>query len=441
MWLGLAALVCAVTGVVAGIEPKLGVLIPIGIAFSAVVLWNVTLGLCLFTVLAWLNEISRGGAAISGAKVAGLLVFLSWYAAKSLRPDPNVRALSDEQPGLVVAAVALGTWSALSMVWAHSRGTTLTETYTLVLEMLLFPIVFYAIRRREQLVWIVGAFVLGAFISALIGLGQHGSRQTGAVGDADSEGILLAASLILLIGFLASLQPGSWLKRWGWIGVLIVLAGLVNAGSRSGLVALACGLAAGVFFGGRWRSKAIAALLVAAGATGLYVAALAPHAATAHLTGSSSTGRTDLWRIGLRMFEANPIIGVGAGNFSAASVDYVQKVDNVTSAQYVVAQKPKPAHNTYLEFLDDLGIPGLVAFLTIVVLSISAALKSARIYERMRDTRAEVLSRCLAVAIVAELSGAFFISADGQKLLWLLLALPLPLLAIAKAEARLPQRG
>lgn len=439
MWLGLVALACAATGVLAGVEPKLGIFVPIGIAFCAAVMWNLTAGLCLFTVLAWLHTITHGSAAVSGAKVAGLLVFVSWVAAKSIRSDLNARALSDEQPVLVVAAVALGTWSALSIVWAHAQGTAVTSTYSLVLELLLFPIVFDAIRRREHFVWVLGAFVLGAVVSGLVGLGQHGSRQVGAVGDADSEGILLATSLILLIGFLASLAPGSRLKRWGWIGVLIVLAGLINAGSRSGLVALGCGLAAGALFGGRWRSTAIAALLVAAGATGLYVTTLAPHAAAAHLSDSGSTGRTDLWRVGLRVWEAHPIIGVGAGNFAGVSADYVQKLDNITFGYLIVAQKPKPAHNTYLELLDDLGIPGLIAFLTIAVASISAALKSARIYERIGDTRAEAMSRCVALAIVAMLSGAFFISDSSEKLLWLLLALPLPLLAVAQAEARRTQ--
>jgi O-antigen ligase len=441
MWLGLVALVCAAIGVVDGVDPKLGVLVPIGIAFSVAVLWNVTVGLFLFTVLAWLHTVTHGSAAVSGAKAAGLLVFLSWFAARSIRPDPNARPLSEAQPGLVVAAVALGTWSAMSIVWAHNRGIAVTETYSLVLEMLLFPIAFYAIRRREHLVWILGAFVLGAFVSAVVGLGQSGSRQVGAVGDADSEGILLATSLILLTGFLASLPPGSRLKRWGWPAALIMLAGLINAGSRSGLVALACGLAAGACFGGRWRSKAIAALLVAAGATGLYITTLAPRAAATHLSGSGSTGRTDLWRIGLRVWEANPIIGVGAGNFSAVSVDYVQQLDSITFGPLIVAQKPKPAHNTYLELLDDLGIPGLIGFLVIVVASISAALKAARIYERLGDTRTEVMSRCVALAIIAQLSGAFFITDISEKLLWLLLALPLPLLAIAKAEAQLPQPG
>ncbi len=439
LWLGLVAVVCLATGVVAGVDPKYGLMVPLGIAFAAAVLANVTVGLFLFTFLAWLNAITRGGTAVSGAKVAGLLLFVSWFAAKTIRPDPDARPLSEAHPGVTAAAVVLATWSALSVVWAHSRGAAVTSTYQLILDMLLFPIIFYSIRRREHFVWILGAFVLGAFASTLIGLGQSGARQTGALGDADTEGTLLAVAVILLIGLLACLPRGSALRRWGPLGVLFLALGVVNAGSRGGLVALACGVAAGVVVGGRWRSKALAILLVAGAAMGIYLTTLAPHAASAHLSGTGSTGRTDLWKVGLRVFETHPIGGAGAGNFSSVSVDYLQQVDSIGAGQYIISQKPKPVHNTYLELLADLGIPGLIAFLAIVVGSISAALKAARIYERLGDTGAELMSRCVAMGVIAELTGAFFITATPLKLLWLILALPFPLLAVARAEAQAPQ--
>ena len=439
LWLGVVGVVCLATGIIAGVNPKYGLAVPFAIAFAGAVLANVTVGLFLFTFLAWLNAITSGGTAVSGAKVAGLLLFVSWFAAKSLRPDPDARPLSDAHPGVVAGAVFLATWSAVSIVWAHNRAAATTSTYQLVLDLTLFPIIFYAIRRREHFTWILAAFILGAFVSALIGLGQHGSRQTGALGDADSEGTLLAVALILLVGLLACLPRGSAARRWGPVGLLLLAVGVINAGSRGGLVALGCGVAAGVVFGGRWRPQAAVLLLVAGGAFGLYVTTLAPHAASAHLSGSGSTGRSDLWKIGLRVFETHPIGGAGAGNFSSVSVDYLQQVPNVSAGQYVISQKPKLVHNTYLELLADLGIPGLLAFLAIVVGSISAALKAAGIYERLGDPGAELMSRCVALAVVAELTGAFFITATPLKLLWLILALPFPLLAVAQAEARAPR--
>jgi O-antigen ligase len=113
-------------------------------------------------------------------------------------------------------------------------------------------------------------------------------------------------------------------------------------------------------------------------------------------------------------------------------------VDNISAGTFIISQKPKPVHNTYLELLADLGVPGLLAFLVIAVGSVSAALKAAHIYERLGDSGAELMSRCVALAVITQLTGAFFITATPLKLLWLILALPFPLLAVARREAHLP---
>jgi O-antigen ligase len=138
------------------------------------------------------------------------------------------------------------------------------------------------------------------------------------------------------------------------------------------------------------------------------------------------------------MWQANPILGVGSGNFINTAPYYVDQVGPLTRADLIV-DVPHVAHNTYLELLDELGVPGLLAFLMIVIASIAAAIQAARIYERSGDTSFELLSRCVALAILAQLSGAFFITNYYEKLLWLLLALPFPLLALARTET-VPQR-
>ena len=59
-------------------------------------------------------------------------------------------------------------------------------------------------------------------------------------------------------------------------------------------------------------------MLIAAIVTPLYLFVLAPSSAVQHLSSNSSSGRTDLWKVGLKMWEANPIAGVGSGNFAVA---------------------------------------------------------------------------------------------------------------------------
>ena len=69
-------------------------------------------------------------------------------------------------------------------------------------------------------------------------------------------------------------------------------------------------------------------------------------------------------------------------------------------------------------------MPGLLAFLTIAIASIASALRAARLYERAGDKTFELVSRSLALGVIALLAADFFITNEYEHLLWLLLALP-----------------
>jgi O-antigen ligase len=432
--IGFAFLIALCVGVAAGIQPRLGVAAALGVTFAAVVIADVTVGLFLFTILSFLEVVNAGSGAVSFIKVAGLILFLSWFAAQATRSRRETRSLLASSPGIGFAVVGFVSWSALSVAWADSSGTAIGSTSRFVLDALLFPIVFGAIRRREHFQWIVAAFVIGAVMSAVIGLLQSGgARLAGGIGDPDGEAALLAAALMLDVGLIATLPRDSAAKTLAVIGALIMGLGLLDTGSRGGFVALAAVLVAAVVLGGRWRGRAAALVVIVAIVTPVYLFVLAPSAAVQHLSSSSSSGRTDLWKVGLKMFEANPIAGVGSGNFTVASIHYVQQAGDITRADLIV-DVPHAAHNTYLEIIDELGIPGFLMFMTIVIGSISAALRAARIYERRGDKRFELMSRGVALAVIALLTADFFITNEYEHLLWLLLALPPALLAVARSE-------
>ncbi|MFZ0973551.1 MAG: O-antigen ligase family protein [Solirubrobacteraceae bacterium] len=434
--IGFAFLIALCVGVAAGIQPRLGVAAALGVTFAAAVIADLTVGLFLFTILSFLEVVNAGSGAVSFIKVAGLILFLSWFAAQATRSRREARSLLASSPVITMAVVGFVSWSAISVAWAESSGTAIGSTSRFVLDALLFPIVFGAIRRREHFQWIVAAFVIGAVMSALIGLLQSGgARLAGGIGDPDGEAALLAAALMLDVGLIATLPRDSAAKTLAVIGALIMGLGLLDTGSRGGFVALVAVLVAAVLLGGRWRGRAAGLLLMVAIVTPVYLFVLAPSAAVQHLSSSSSSGRTDLWKVGLKMFEANPVAGVGSGNFTVASIHYVQQAGDITRADLIV-DVPHAAHNTYLEIIDELGVPGFLMFLTIVIGSISAALRAARIYERRGDTSFELMSRGVALAVIALLTADFFITNEYEHLLWLLLALPPALLAVARSETR-----
>jgi O-antigen ligase len=71
----------------------------------------------------------------------------------------------------------------------------------------------------------------------------------------------------------------------------------------------------------------------------------------------SSHGRTQLWHVAARQFEAHPVTGGGAGSFE----QYWNR--NRPSIQTV-----KDAHSVYLETLAELGIPGLVLLVAVLAI-------------------------------------------------------------------------
>jgi hypothetical protein len=74
----------------------------------------------------------------------------------------------------------------------------------------------------------------------------------------------------------------------------------------------------------------------------------------------SSNGRTQLWHVAWRQFEAHPVLGGGAGSFEQYWNGNRQSILTV-----------KDAHNVYLETLAELGIPGLALLLAMLAVPLA----------------------------------------------------------------------
>ena len=135
------------------------------------------------------------------------------------------------------------------------------------------------------------------------------------------------------------------------------------------------------------------------------------------------------------MAEANPVHGVGAGNFRDSSAHYVLAEPGAIQDSEFIIDQPRFAHNVYLEVLAELGVVGLALFLALVGAAIGTGVQAARRFARLGDADMELLSRAVVVALVALLAMDFFLSDQFSKQLWLLLALCPALLAIAGRRA------
>jgi putative inorganic carbon (HCO3(-)) transporter len=439
---GLAACGIAV-GLMAGLDPKLAIAGALGLAFAALVLADITLGLCLFAFIAFLDALRpTGDPAFGFTKAAGLLLVLSWLATVATRDEAKNDFVSSH-PAITYLLASFVGWAALSLLWAENLAEGQTEIFRYLQNLFLFLIVFTAVRTRQHVVWVLTAFVLGAAVAgtfAVLNPPQSGleevSRAAGTIGDPNELASVLVAGVVLA-GILVVLTKGSPLLRLGaGCAALLCAGGILFSLSRGGLLALGFALVMSFFVAGRWRARAATLGVLALISAVAYFAAFAPIEARQRVTTvGGGSGRSDIWTVGWRMVEDHPVRGVGAGNFKTSSIHYLLEPGAIKRDEFII-DTPKVAHNMYLQVLAELGIVGLSLFLAILAFSLNCAVRAARRFMELGDTRMEIVSRGLVVALLGVLAADFFISGQFSKQLWLLLGLGPSLLAVAMKGKR-----
>jgi O-antigen ligase len=428
-----------VIGLVAGAQPEIAVVAAIALAFVGVVLVDLPLGLCLFAIVAFMDLLPEFGAAFSFSKLAGLLLAASWLATVATRRQ-TAGGFVSAYPFVSYALVLFLAWASLSVVWAEDASESPVSLSRYLLNAFLFIIIFSAVRERRHVAWVLGAYLTGAALSAAYGFVAPAptaaveDRVTGTIGDPNELASVLLPAFVIGLGLAAAMKRAPVVRFLALSAAVISVAGLFLTVSRGGLVALVVALLAAIAVGGRWRPiAAVIAVLIGLAGVGYFVFFASPEAQERVTTVGGGTGREDIWTVGLREFEANPITGVGVGNFQTSSVHYLLAPGEIQRSEFIVDQ-PKVAHNTYLHILAELGIPGLLLFLTIVAFSVWCAYRAARVFQAKRDYRMELLARATLVGVIGLLADIFFISEMYSKQLWLLLGFCPALLAVARRQ-------
>jgi O-antigen ligase len=432
-----------VVGLLAGLDPKFAIAASIAVGFVLIVFADLTAGLAVFGFFSFLELLGQSQV-VSVGKLGGLLLALGWIAFVATRQDAKSDFLA-VHPGIsMLMGVFLG-WVALSSLWAENAALVPGSFIRYLLNVVLFMIVFTAVRSKRQTMMVMAGFLAGCGAAAIYGTffatatqSIYAGRVTGAGLDPNELASVLVAGIALAAGLAANLkhQPGLRLLTMA-AGTLCFFTALFT-GSRGGLVALGFMLLAAIVFGGRWRGRATAAGIVIATLASFYIIALAPPELRDHVTGSTSAGekkvpeyRTTLWQIGGRMFRANPITGVGADNFRTSSRHYLLRPGAVYHSE-VIIEEPNVAHNTYLQTADELGGVGIGLFLAIIAFSLGSCLKAARNFAARKDIGGEALARSIGIALIGVLAADFFISQMYNKQLWLLLGIGPAILAVSR---------
>jgi O-antigen ligase len=438
---GLLLALCAMIGMLAGSAPGLAIGAAVALAFAALVAFDLTVGLCVFIIVAFAERLPAAGASdLTLVKALGALLAISWLATVATRRSGEEQIFT-AHPFMSAAGALLLGWMILSVGWAEDPAVAREDVMRYALNLALLPIVFSAVQRREHVVAVLSVYVAGAVASALYAMVTVGDdyealgRISGLAGTANELASLLVTAMFLAGGLFIALRGAPFLRTLCFAAIAICLIGLFLTQSRAGLVALAAALAAAVVVGGRRRFVVgVLVMLVSLATVGYFAFAATEEVRERVTTFGNGTGRTDIWTVAWRMVQDEPVRGVGVGNFQTASIHYLLQPGAILRDEFIV-DRPQVTHNSYLHVLSELGLIGLVLFSFILAAGFFAAWRSADEFRRHGDLFMETLARAVTLALIALLVADFFASDQLNKELWLLLGLGTALLAIARRES------
>ena len=133
--------------------------------------------------------------------------------------------------------------------------------------------------------------------------------------------------------------------------------------------------------------------------------------------GQSLSNRARLQQAGLKILFNNPLIGVGPGNFSQAYFAQAKTESQLRSSANMAEGKTfAVAHNMYLEFFAENGIPGGLLFLSLFILSIRQLLRFDRLAGVSESQPG--LGFSLSLALGGMLFAGLFLSQGKNSVLW-----------------------
>jgi O-antigen ligase len=263
---------------------------------------------------------------------------------------------------------------------------------------LLAPAVPLLVRRAQDLTVVLGSLVLWTVVAATIALVQFfgvdifdawnaGWRQPSFLGHHDLAALSAIAAGVAAAGIV---WGGRRLPMPALFGAAIVFGalGLMLAGSLAAAAGFALGAAAVVlaarsrFMPSAGRVFALVALVavVAAGVAAIRADSLEEFARFVGVREEEEvegvetyTQRTVLSYIGLRIFQDNPVLGVGWQRSARPDVfepylaDAHERFPNVVERAFPAAGREWGVQNLYVQILADAGIVGLVLLIAVGV--------------------------------------------------------------------------
>ncbi|HEX7472395.1 MAG TPA: O-antigen ligase family protein [Candidatus Limnocylindrales bacterium] len=330
---------------------------------------------------------------------------------------PRIRHLRIE--AMPIAAWGYVGWSVLSVGWAINRGETLTQIPILLSLFITSVLIAVVVADRPWIVRpLLWAYSLSAGVTALLGIAKYLSSSA-PIGTNDRVAAIAGQSVayyaayllpalifcmfeliqyrrVIISGAIALASTAGILvsgTRSAWVAAGLVIVGFVLPQLRPGRRIAAVGLVLGMAF--------LALQIPGISAVVIQRAEIA--------LSSGGAGRTDIWTVGVAIYEGAPLTGVGLANFPVAYTPELVRQSNVGVYSAVNPANRAP-HNIVIGTLGELGPIGFFLLLLFVL---------PLIFRRGWGPDAAVVQAGVASLMIT----AIFLDLLNRKQLWLFFGL------------------
>jgi len=312
-------------------------------------------------------------------------------------------------------------WIGLSVPGALFPGLAFQELISFLKTVVMYLLIVGCVRafrdvERLALTYFAAAAVYSLVVLARFRVGGDAWRLAGLYYyDANDLATFVVSALPLGLYFVAGQHR--WSKRLACAaGMIAIAVAFVWSGSRGGFLAL---LAVAVFVVFRFTAIRRTTRIVGTAAVVVTVLATASDAYWTQMrtilkpdedyNRTEDAGRWKIWQRGIGYMKLHPILGVGAQNFSVAE----GTISPLAKRQEMgIAVRWGAAHNSFVQAGADLGIPGLLFFVGMLVAAFAALTRVARAsgVATGPPDQSRQLAQALMASLIGWAVGAFFLS-------------------------------